>query len=115
MTSLINAASVQAFLAERLALLQTVQAAAVKAFHSGSPTALYALPQDVVATAVTALLAAQLLLLLATRGGRSFIFKTLDTIAAVAMLAAILLIVTGLPVGEYMEKNKQKLSPYVPC
>lgn len=100
MTSLITSESVQAFLAERLALLQSVQAAAVTAFHAGTPAALYALPQDAVATAVGALLAAQLLLLLATRGGRSLVVKTVDTILAMALLAAILVIVAGLPVGK---------------
>jgi hypothetical protein len=89
----------QAFLNQRLAMLQTAQVAVVKGIKTGNMQAAYNLPEDVIATVLSTVILAQLLLMLATRGGRSFIFKTVDTILALIFLVVIIAVVLGLPAG----------------
>jgi len=100
MTHLLSIEGAQAFMSQRLAMLQTAQVAVVKGIKSGNLQGAYDLPDDVIATVVGTAVLAQLLLILATRGGRSFIFKTVDTILALIFLAVIIVVVLGLPTGK---------------
>jgi hypothetical protein len=91
----------QTFMSQRLAMLQTAQVALVKGIKTGNMQIAYDLPEDVITTVFGTVIVAQLLLMLATRGGRSFIFKTVDTILALIFLGVIIAVVVGLPSGKF--------------
>ena len=92
--------AVQSFFAGRIAQLETVQVAVIKGIQSGNLQSAYDLPHDAIVTAVGAVVFVQLALMLLTKSGRSFIFKTVDTILAIIFLAIVLVVVLGLPFGE---------------
>jgi hypothetical protein len=100
MASSLTVEGAQAFISERMAMLQTAQVALVKGIKTGNMQAAYDLPEDVITTIISTVILAQLLLMLATRGGRSFIFKTVDTILALIFLGVIIAVVLGLPTGK---------------
>lgn len=100
MAHILSVKGAQAFMSERLAMLQTAQVAVVKGIRSGNFQVAYDLPEDVISTVLGTVILTQLLLMLATRGGRSFIFKTVDTILALIFLLVIIVVVLGLPTGK---------------
>ena len=100
MTPSLSLESAQAFMSERMAMLQTAQVAVVKGIRTGNMQVAYNLPEDVIATVIGTVILAQLVLMLATRSGRSFIFKTVDTILALLFLGVIIAVVVGLPTGK---------------
>ena len=91
----------QSFISQRLAMLQMAQTTLVKGIKTGNMQVAYDLPEDVITTVIATVILAQLLLMLATRSGRSFIFKTIDTILALIFLGVIIAVVLGLPTGMY--------------
>lgn len=91
--------SLHAFLTSRATQLTTVQTALLHGFQTGNFQSAYNLPHDTIMTAVGTLFLAQFIVLLLTRGGRSFLFKTVDTVLAIIFLVIILSIVLGLPFG----------------
>ncbi|KAL4525204.1 hypothetical protein Ndes2526A_g07283 [Nannochloris sp. 'desiccata'] len=93
-------------MSERLAMLQTAQVAVVKGIRSGNFQVAYDLPEDVISTVLGTVILTQLLLMLATRGGRSFIFKTVDTILALIFLLVIIVVVLGLPTAVFFLSYK---------
>ncbi|KAL4525205.1 hypothetical protein Ndes2526B_g07373 [Nannochloris sp. 'desiccata'] len=106
MAHILSVKGAQAFMSERLAMLQTAQVAVVKGIRSGNFQVAYDLPEDVISTVLGTVILTQLLLMLATRGGRSFIFKTVDTILALIFLLVIIVVVLGLPTAVFFLSYK---------
>lgn len=100
MASSLSLDAVQSYFVDRILELQTVQGAVMRGIQSGNLQSAYDLPRDTIVTAVGAIVLVQLVVVLLTKGGRSFIFKTIDTILALIFLAIIIALVLGLPVGK---------------
>ena len=92
--------SAQAFFAEKISELQLVQQSVMKGIQTSSTQPVTDLPQTVMVTAISTVILAQLVLMLASKSGRSIIFKTVDTILAIIFLVIIMAIVLGLPFGK---------------
>ena len=101
---------VREFVAQRVGELQVAQDVVAHGMRSGSfYSDVAALPSNVLITTVCTIVFAHIAALCVTHKGRSLVFGTLDTAAAVTLLALLLLLILGLPAGKTRHLRRLRL------
>ena len=94
--------------------LQTGYGILVDAFSSRQVPKLDAVPEDVLQTCTVTCLLGLLVLLCLVPGIRRFIFQSVESVLAILLLLALILIVLGMPVGELIHALLWDTSQYFP-
>jgi len=88
------------FLTLRLSELGIAQHVVVQSFNSRTLPNIENVPENVIPTTLVTLGMAHIVLLCATKQGRRLIYNTLDTSAALILLALLVTMILGLPAGK---------------